>query len=216
MKLFPKSRSIQILILVIWIILIAAIYWTRIDRIVPFRLYEPQEGDIVFQSLPHYPLVDAIESATNSPWSHCGIVMKNENGKWVVYEALGKVHETPLTLWVFRSRKFNYAIYRLKDRNINIDALNKEIRSLYGKRYDFHYAPDDNEIYCSELVYKVYDRALSIQIGKWQELGSLNWEPQEDIIREIENDALPLDRMMITPVELTRSPLLECIKAGSE
>ena len=38
--------------------------------------YMPRDGDVVFQSLPHNPLVNAIEGATNSRFSHCGIVAR--------------------------------------------------------------------------------------------------------------------------------------------
>ncbi|MDB4673705.1 hypothetical protein OAF27_02710, partial [Verrucomicrobiales bacterium] len=37
--------------------------------------YEPQVGDIFFQSLPKNDVVDAIERATGSPYSHCGILV---------------------------------------------------------------------------------------------------------------------------------------------
>src|SRR5262245_28488608 len=66
-------------------------YWT----------YAPQDGDVVFQALPHQDVVDAIEGATGSDFSHCGIVAKFE-GKWVVYEALGKVRATPLYDFLLR------------------------------------------------------------------------------------------------------------------
>ena len=50
--------------------------------------YHPREGDLVFQSLPHCPLVDVIEGCTHSPFSHCGIMHKGESG-WMVIEAIG-------------------------------------------------------------------------------------------------------------------------------
>lgn len=77
---------------------------------------------------------------------------------------------------------------------------------MVGLPYDLNYDPDDDKIYCSELVYKVYERELNINIGQWERLGDLNWKPKEDFIRKMENGNLPLDRMMITPVGLTKSP----------
>src|SRR5688500_1466389 len=58
--------------------------------------YEPREGDVIFQSLPRGALVNAIEGATHSPWSHCGIVARDERGGWIVYEAFDGVEATPL------------------------------------------------------------------------------------------------------------------------
>ncbi len=78
--------------------------------------------------------------------------------------------------------------------------------TLLGRPYDYHYAPGDSQIYCSELVYKVAERQLGVKVGIWDKLGDLNWKPWEKFIREIEDGQLPLDRPMITPVGLTRSP----------
>ncbi|HEV7402769.1 MAG TPA: hypothetical protein VGO11_07590 [Chthoniobacteraceae bacterium] len=44
--------------------------------------YAPQEGDVAFQSLPHNPLIDAIEGSTASPFSHCGILHR-AGAQWV-------------------------------------------------------------------------------------------------------------------------------------
>jgi len=41
-----------------------------------------------------------------------------------------------------------------------------------------------------------------------ERLGDLNWKPFEAFIRSMEDGELPLDRQMITPVGLTRSPLV--------
>jgi hypothetical protein len=65
--------------------------------------YQPRDGDFLFQSLPHNPLIDAIEGSTHSPFSHCGIVV-NRDGKWKVIEAIGPVKETPLPLWIAQGR----------------------------------------------------------------------------------------------------------------
>ena len=65
------------------------------------NIYSPQEGDILFQSLPHSPLVAAIEGVSGSSLSHCGVVTKSGNG-WAVLEAIGPVQETALHEWIAR------------------------------------------------------------------------------------------------------------------
>ena len=166
------------------------------------------EGDMIFQSLPHGELVDAIEGATQSEWSHCGVIMREDNG-WVVYEALGLVHCTPLTDWIQRGRNRRFVVYRLKPSiTFDVEKLRSQLKSFSGRPYDIHYAPDDTAIYCSELIHKAYERAEGIEIGTWQPLGSLNWKRFEAFILTIE-PIVPLDRLMITPVSLTRSRLLE-------
>ena len=78
-----------------------------------------------------------------------------------------------------------------------------------GKNYDYRYAPGDDEIYCSELVFKAYHDAYGVELGKWENLGDLNWKPFEAFIREMEDGALPLGRPMVSPVSVTRSTALE-------
>ncbi len=172
--------------------------------------YEPREGDVVFQSLPHGDLVDAIEGITGSPFSHCGVVMKNADGRWVVHEAIGVVRETPLYLWIVRGRGARVDAWRWRSiGETNTAGLRAALDRYRGKHYDYRYAPGDEEIYCSELVFKAYREGCGIELGAWEKLGDLNWRPFESFIRQMEDGPLPLERPMITPVGVTRSALLE-------
>lgn len=81
------------------------------------------------------------------------------------------------------------------------------MRCLPNRKGTF-FAPGDEEIYCSEFVYLLYLRFQGITPGESEELGSLDWQPHEGFIREMEDGALPLDRAMVTPVGLTRDPKL--------
>src|SRR3954447_18203738 len=120
-----------------------------------YRNYVPQEGDILFQSLPRGPVVRAIEGATHSPYSHCGIVGQDEGGNWVVYEALHGVEITPLRKFLDRGREGGFAVYRLKgNEQANVPAVLSNVKTHLGKPYDIHYDWDDENIYCSELIYK--------------------------------------------------------------
>ncbi len=209
MKILPQTRADRIRFAILACLLFAVGVFFRLDRVVAFCLSEKQSGDVVFQSLPKGPLVETIEGVTNSPWSHCGILVQRD-GKWMVAEAIGQVRYTPLYLWVVRGRRSKVESYRLVERPGDLDGkLEAGIEPMLGRQYDYRYAPEDDEIYCSELVHKVYDRAFGIKIGEWERLGDLNWRPHEQFIRETENGKLPLDRPMITPVGLTVSPLLK-------
>jgi Permuted papain-like amidase enzyme, YaeF/YiiX, C92 family len=172
--------------------------------------YEPREGDVVFQSLPRGDLVDAIEGITASPFSHCGVMMKNASGRWVVHEAIGVVRETPLYLWIVRGRGGRIDAWRWREIGGRDEAALRAALGKYsGKNYDYRYAPEDDEIYCSELVFKAYRDAYDVELGEWEKLGTLNWRPFEAFIREMESGALPLERPMIAPVGVTRSEMLE-------
>lgn len=173
--------------------------------------YAPQEGDVIFQSLPHNPLVDAIEGSTGSPFSHCGIVHQAGAG-WVVIEAIGPVKETPLAGWIAQGRGRRYAVFRLRDEyQVHIPAFIRAAQSYAGRPYDIHYDLDDEAIYCSELVWKAYRRATGEELGQLQTLGQLNWQPYANVIRQIEKGRLPLDRRMITPRALSEARQLQKI-----
>ncbi|HET6409405.1 MAG TPA: YiiX/YebB-like N1pC/P60 family cysteine hydrolase [Chthoniobacteraceae bacterium] len=201
-RLFPKSRSAWIRSGVIMAILIVVAIYRNVFSLTQLFTYHPQEGDLLFQSLPHGELVDAIEGITQSQWSHCGIVM-HKGSHWVVVEAIGHVRETPLPLWIPRGRGGRFVA--LRPTAVQPSTLRSALHPYMGRPYDFRYAPGDNEIYCSELIFKAYRDSHGVALGNWQPLGELNWKPFEVFIRKMEAGALPLARPMITPVGLMES-----------
>ncbi len=174
--------------------------------------YLPHAGDLVFQSLPHNEVIDAIEGASGSPYSHCGIVV-DVDGDWKVLEAVGPVKETPLAEWIAQGRERKLAVHRLKPKfRRHIPKMIEGARRFLGKPYDIQYELDDAKIYCSELIYKGWLYATNEPLGKLVKLGDLRWQPHESIIRRIAG-GLPLDRPMITPRDLAAAPELDPIMA---
>lgn len=171
--------------------------------------YEPREGDIAFQSLAHNPLIDAIEGSTGSPFSHCGI-LHHAGAEWVVIQAIGPVKETPWAEWIAQARDRHYTVYRLKEAHrAKIPAFIAAAQSYEGRPYDIHYDMDDAAIYCSELIYKAFQRATGQELGRLQALGDLQWQPYAEVIKQIEGGKLPLERKMITPRSLSEAAQLE-------
>ncbi len=208
-RILPTSRFAKARLGVFVILLGCVSAWARLGRVAEVVWMEKREGDVLFQSLPHGSLVDAIEGVTQSEWSHCGVLMRRD-GDWHVVEALGEVRWTPYVQWIVRGRGSRVQIHRLEslgseDRR----RLRLELVAMTGRPYDFRYAPGDDEIYCSELVSLAFERAMGLRLAEWERLGDLNWRPHEAFIREMEVGPTPLERRMITPVALTRSPLLK-------
>lgn len=171
--------------------------------------YNPAAGDFLFQSLPHGPLIDAIEGSSGSPFSHCGIV-KRSGEKWCVIEAIGPVKETPLSEWIAQGRDDAFVACRLRPPLAEkIPAIIAAAEKYEGRPYDIHYELDDAKIYCSELLWKATRDATGVKLGKIQKLGELKWQPYEEVIRYIEKGALPLEREMITPRSVSEDPRLE-------
>lgn len=211
LKLIPHTRAARWRLALLLVLLAGVGFRARVDRVAHAFAFSPREGDIVFQPLPHAPLIDAIEGVTGSEWSHCGVLMKKD-GAWMVAEAIGEVRWTPWMEWVIRGREARVQVYRLKEGGLEGDRAAKvhaQLGRLMGRPYDFRYAPGDDELYCSELVYLAYERGLGLALAPWERLGDLNWRPHEQFIREMETGPVPLDRKMVTPISLTRGPLVE-------
>lgn len=206
-----QRRSAALAALLISIVL-STVYGLQTEVL---RGYEPQAGDLIFQSLPHGPLTDAIEGATKSPFSHVGIVTQ-ENGRWMVLEAIGPVVRTGLDDYLRRGRGGGFAVYRFDPRYADqLGAVIAAGAKHLGKPYDFHYDFDDASIYCSELIFKAFKVATGEELGTVRKLGDLDWRPHEQLIRTIELGGLPLERRMITPRDLSEAKQLkEVLRKG--
>ncbi len=171
--------------------------------------YTPQQGDVIFQSFPHSELADAIESVSQSAYSHCGLVVQN-GSNFAVLEAIGPVTETDLDSWIRRGRENAFAVYRWTPKHQpEIGRIITAAKSYLGRPYDIHFSFDDEAIYCSELIFKAYKQVTGENLGTVRRIRDLNWKPNEAFIRKIEEGELPLDREMITPKDLSESPSLQ-------
>jgi hypothetical protein len=219
-QLLPSNRAQRLRLIVLLFVCALLAYFNRaqcafmINRFTVlyyYLRYSPQEGDVVFQSLPHdRDLVDAIEGITRSPYSHCGVVVRNDKNQWVVIESIVNVHETPLFLWMLRGRGADFTAYRLDSKYLPlIPQFKKNLLSYLGCPYDHDYnMKDDRAVYCSDLVYLAFYKASGEPMGKLEKLGDLDWKPYEHFIQSEQGGALPLDRVMITPASLARAPEL--------
>ncbi|MBX2850322.1 MAG: hypothetical protein KTR15_01085 [Phycisphaeraceae bacterium] len=175
--------------------------------------YTPQIGDVIFQSSEHTPLVDMIEGVSRSHYSHCGIVDQRD-GQWVVYEAGRQVKATLLDAFIDRGRGDGFAAYRFKDEyQDDIPRIIEHTRAYLGSPYDFRYRLDEEHIYCSELIYKAFEQTTGETMGELTRLGDTDWQPYEQLILELENGPVPLDRVIITPIGLALADQLEVVYA---
>ena len=176
--------------------------------------YLPQDGDIIFQSSQSNQS-KAVEQATNSPYSHMGIIF-TKNGKPYVFEAVSKVVYTPLDKWINRGKNKKYVIKRLKDRTLSakeITNLKQVAHTFENKPYDIWFGWDDNYIYCSELVWKIYNKALNLKIGKLQTVKDFNLTSPavKQKLKQRYGDKIPYQETVISPVAMFNSPLLTTV-----
>ena len=172
-----------------------------------------QDGDIIFQtSLSSQS--KAIQLATKSKYSHCGIIYKS-NDKYYVFEAIQPVKLTPLEKWIARGKNGEYVIKRLKNADeVLTDEALKKMRQVgekfMGKNYDLTFEWSDEKIYCSELIWKVFQRATGIEIGKLEKLSDfdLSNEIVQKKMKERYGKDIPLDEIVISPKAIFESELL--------
>lgn len=82
-----------------------------------------------------------------------------------------------------------------------------------GKDYDFYFGWSDERIYCSELVWKIYNEVTGLEIGKLQELKDFDLESPavKQQMKEIYGDNIPLTEKIISPVSMFESSLLATV-----
>lgn len=162
------------------------------------------DGDILFQ-ISTSGQAKAIQLATNSPYSHCGILFR-DNNEWMVFEGVQPVKKTPLTEWIKRGQSNIVVSKRLKNADHLLTPsvkyrMKTEANKFIGKNYDLTFEWDDERIYCSELVYKIYKRGVGIEVGKLQKLSEFDLSNPIVKAKLVERygTKIPLDEPVISP-----------------
>ena len=175
------------------------------------------DGDIIFQTSRSSQSL-AIQRATGSPYSHMGIIFIRD-GRPFVFEAVATVRYTPLESWIARGQGRHYVVKRLKDGERVLDSNGRaELRGatsqFRGRPYDLTFEWSDDRIYCSELVWKVYDRALNIHVGELQRLKDFNLSDPvvKAKMHQRYGKHIPLNEPVISPAAMFRSPLLVTVE----
>ena len=172
-----------------------------------------QNGDIIFQT-SRSSQSKAIQLATKSKYSHCGIIFK-EGDNFYVYEAVEPVKQTKLKEWINNGEGQHYVVKRLKNADIILtnEVLKKMKKigiSFKGKNYDRFFEWSDDKIYCSELIWKIYKRATGIEIGNLQKLGSfdLNNKIVKENLKNRYRNNIPMNEFVISPEAIFNSDQL--------
>jgi hypothetical protein len=171
-----------------------------------------KDGDIIFQATSG-DRGKAIQLATKSKYNHCGILFK-ENGTWMVYEAVQPVRKTKLP--AFNSRGEG-TVMRLKNTVLkpgDIEQLKRVFKGYEHKNYDDAFNWSDDRIYCSELVYKLYNNGLNIKLCEPRKLK--DFDLSNPLVKAQLNlqygNHIPLEEPMVAPGDISESALLEVVK----
>ena len=176
-----------------------------------------RDGDIIFQT-SRSAQSRAIQLATHSTYSHCGLVFRADTGnEWLVLEAVQPVKWTPLIPWIARGEGEHFVVKRLRA-NASPDAdqlhtIKTDGERFLGKEYDLWFGWSDDRIYCSELVWKAYHQATGVELGKLQRLGDFDLSDPQVMrkLKERYGDKPPLDEPVISPARIFDSDLLQTV-----
>jgi len=175
-----------------------------------------QDGDIIFQT-SQSAQSKAIQLATHSKYSHCGIIYK-EGDAFFVFEAIQPVKKTSLNEWIARGEDGNYVVRRLKnaDKVLTPEALSKmktAATAMNGKNYDLYFEWNNDRIYCSELVWKIYREGTGLEIGQLDKLSDFDLSNPivQSKLKERYGNNIPINEKVISPAVIYQSNLLETI-----
>ncbi|MFD4838660.1 YiiX family permuted papain-like enzyme [Achromobacter sp. NPDC058515] len=174
-----------------------------------------QTGDMVFQQSRSAQSL-AIQQATHSPYSHMGMIVMRR-GQPYVLEAAARVSYTPLAQWIAQGERGHYVAKRLRDASRltpkALEQLAKAGAEYLGKPYDLVFAWSDEQIYCSELVWKIYQRALGVEIGALAPLKSfdLTSPAVRAKMQERYGKNVPWEEPIISPAAMYKSDQLATV-----
>lgn len=148
-------------------------------RPVPLEL---RDGDLVFQRSRSSQSA-AVAAATKSPYTHMGIILVEE-GTPMVLEAVQPTKLTPFSRWAARGVGGHVVVKRLKRADVVFTPeVSHRMRQLgrrwLGQPYDLQFRWDDERLYCSELAYKLLDRAAGVRVGTLQKVKDMNLSSPE-------------------------------------
>jgi hypothetical protein len=173
-------------------------------------------GDLIFQT-SQSAQSQAIQLATKSKYSHCGIVYK-EDGNWFVFEAIQPVQKTLLDNWIARGKDSHYVVKRLKNADevltdANFTKMKVAAQKMGGKDYDLYFEWSDDRIYCSELIWKIYKEGTGLEIGKLEELKDFDLTnlAVKAKLKERYGNNIPQHEKVISPAAMFESNLLTTV-----
>ena len=175
-----------------------------------------KDGDIILQRADDLQ-AEAISQATHSNFTHVGIVFIKDGAPYV-FEARKGVTSRTLNDFISTGFQSKYVLKRLRNGDTiltpsALDQLKLIADSFKNRKYDFFFSWSDDYMYCSELVWKIYDRALHINIGNTQKLSDFDLSSPlvVKILERSYKGNIPYDETVISPAAIADAKNLETV-----
>jgi hypothetical protein len=174
------------------------------------------EGDIIFQNKKSNE-TDLLSFISKAKYNNAGVVFKIK-GKFYVLEADQPVQLAPIQSWIQDGRDNSYELKRLTEYKTimtpeNIEKLNAVRKDFMGKPKDLSFDWDDKALYCGELVWKIFKKALDAALCEPQALADFDLSDPEirERIEKTYGKKVPLYEDLVTTENIFNSPLLETV-----
>lgn len=174
-----------------------------------------QTGDLIFQT-SKTKIAATVIGGTGSMMTHVGMVVFRK-GKPYVLEAVGPVKYTHLEQFVDRGMSNYFTVRRVKGGLTRAQKrrLTRSAHRFKGRPYDRRFRWDDSRIYCSELVFKAYERGLGMTLNDAEVIGDLytSWNPFMHVYvsKVYGRRSPPKNEKIVTPQRLFDSPSLTTV-----
>jgi hypothetical protein len=175
------------------------------------------EGDIILENC-NIPSAVLAGELMGGKYNHAGIIFQRQkDGLLCVLDVTDTVRITPLTEYVDRARDGQVCVLRLKDANKTLNEDKIKALKAAGKAYKGVAADpvlnwDDSHLYSSELVWKVYNNAMTLTLCPTHKVADfkISDAKQKEVEKAHGGEVSPKDEA-VSPDDIYHSQKLEII-----
>ena len=157
-----------------------------------------QEGDVVFiesqSSQSPY-----IKVGTMSKWTHCGVVVNTPQGLKVL-EASKTVRLTPFAKFIGSAKNDNWTVKRPDQKLEKPISYSKYL----GMPYDLEFKFNNGKMYCSELVWLVY-QDQGVELCKPRKVSSFICTRIPRVKKLMQKRNISMEQTAVAPVDLYKA-----------
>lgn len=157
-----------------------------------------REGDILFVETESFQS-KFVKLGMLSIWSHCGIAVDTPEGVQIM-EADTTVRIIPIERFIEKSVGGKYIIKRPKQQLTKPIEQDKWLGLWYDLKFDF----DNEEIYCSELVWLIY-KEQDIELCPARKINSHFMVRFSALQRALEERGISPEQYAVAPCDLLRA-----------
>lgn len=157
-----------------------------------------REGDVVFIE-SQSSQAPYIKVGTMSKWTHCGVVVDTPQGLKVL-EASKTVRLTPFAKFIGFAKNENWTVKRPNQKLEKSISYSKYL----GMPYDLEFKFNNGKMYCSELVWLVY-QDQGVELCKPQKVSSFICTRIPRVKKLMQKRNISMEQTAVAPVDLYKA-----------